>query len=138
MVWCSRSKLRPLRRIMAILRQLLLPLFRRCTVVDLALVSIAAGVGEELLFRGLIQGAATPWLGTWGAVAVAGLLFGLAHPITTAYIVFAAAMGVYLGVLWVVCDNLLAPIVAHALYDFVALVYLVRRARAAGGEAAPE
>jgi membrane protease YdiL (CAAX protease family) len=53
-------------------------------------------------------------------------LFGLAHPMSTTYVVLATVVGVYLGGLLLVTDNLLAPIVAHAAYDFVALVYLVR------------
>ena len=57
----------------------------------------------------------------------ASVLFGLAHPITPAYAVLAAMIGVYLGWLWLAFDkNLLVPITAHALYDFLALIYLVR------------
>jgi membrane protease YdiL (CAAX protease family) len=36
-------------------------------------------------------------------------------------------MGLYLGTLFVITGNLFAPIVAHAAYDFVALVWLARR-----------
>jgi membrane protease YdiL (CAAX protease family) len=35
-------------------------------------------------------------------------------------------MGVYLGGLLLLTDNLLAPIATHAVYDFVALIYLTR------------
>jgi membrane protease YdiL (CAAX protease family) len=38
-------------------------------------------------------------------------------------------MGVYLGTLFLVQGNLLAPIVTHALYDFVALVWVAHRYR---------
>ena len=57
-------------------------------------------------------------------------MFGLLHPITRAYAVIAALLGAYLGGLWLAGGNLLTPIVAHALYDFVALVYLLRLRRA--------
>ena len=46
--------------------------------------------------------------------------------ITPTYGVLAALIGVYLGWVWLASGNLLAPVVAHALYDFVALVVLVR------------
>ena len=58
---------------------------------------------------------------------IASLLFGLLHPISLAYVVVAAALGAYLGLVWMYSGNLLTVVVAHALYDFVLLVYLVRR-----------
>jgi membrane protease YdiL (CAAX protease family) len=62
-----------------------------------------------------------PWL----AVAAASLLFGLLHAITITYIFLAAMLGAYLGVLYLVTANLLSVILAHAFYDFLALIYLV-------------
>ena len=38
----------------------------------------------------------------------------------------AAVVGAYLGALFVASGNLLVPILAHALYDLVALVVLTR------------
>ena len=54
------------------------------------------------------------------------MLFGAVHLITGTYGIIAAAIGLYLGLLWVASGNLLVPIVTHAAYDFVALVYLLR------------
>jgi uncharacterized protein len=51
----------------------------------------------------------------------------VAHWLTMSYAVFATLIGVYLGILFLVTENLLAPIVTHALYDVVALSVLVRR-----------
>jgi uncharacterized protein len=124
-MWSLRSTRRPLVRIRAFFDVVVRPLLGPCTIIDLALISIAAGVGEELLFRGVIQGAAMRSMGLAPGIAVASVLFGLAHPITPAYTVLAAVMGAYLGLLWVATDNLLAAIVTHALYDFMALVYLL-------------
>ena len=56
---------------------------------------------------------------------VLSLLFGLAHALTRTYAVLATLVGFYLGFLFWLTGNLLAPILAHAVYDFVALVYLV-------------
>jgi hypothetical protein len=62
----------------------------------------------------------------WIGLAVAALLFGLAHFITPTYAVLAGTMGLYLGWLWIDTGNLLVPITAHAVYDFLALAYLAK------------
>ena len=126
MFWCSRTAWSPCHALTRLVRQLILPWFARATWLDLALVSIAAGVGEELLFRGFLQAAIADWPNPWIGLAVASLLFGMAHFITPTYAVLATLLGAYLGGLWLACDNLLAPIVTHALYDFLALLYLLR------------
>jgi len=66
---------------------------------------------------------------------LASVLFGVVHSITPTYAVVAALVGAYLGWLWLWRDNLLAPIVTHAVYDFVALAYLTRRRAAAPNDA---
>jgi membrane protease YdiL (CAAX protease family) len=125
-VWCVRLQ--------QVAEEMIVPLFERSGVLDLAVISLFAGVGEELLFRGLIQ----PVLGEWFSPTVgligASLLFGLAHPLTTGYAVVTALAGLYLGSLFLATDNLLVPIVTHAVYDFLALWYLVRRPRAAAAQ----
>jgi membrane protease YdiL (CAAX protease family) len=93
---------------------------------DLALISLAAGVGEEMLFRGVFQGAFGRWFGPIGGLIAASALFGALHPITPTYIVLAGLLGAYLGGVWLVTGNLLTVIVAHTLYDFVALLVLLR------------
>ena len=125
MYWCARTPWSPCHALTQLVRSLILPFFARATWIDLALVSTAAGVGEELLFRGFLQASLADWLGPWVGLALASLLFGLAHLITPTYGVLAALLGAYLGGLWLACNNLLAPIVTHALYDFVALLYLL-------------
>jgi membrane protease YdiL (CAAX protease family) len=113
-----------------LMRESILPLFRDCSLEALLLISLAAGVGEELLFRGVAQLGIEQTSGsTWLAVAVASVLFGLAHPLTKTYALLAVLIGIYLGVLLVLTGNLLVPIVAHAAYDFFALVYLLSRVR---------
>ena len=104
-------------------------LFVRCSTVELALVGVAAGVGEEMFFRGLVQDAMGRWAGVPAGVLAASVLFGLAHPLGVEYAAAAALTGLWLGGLYVATGNLLSPIVAHAAYDFMALCYLVRRSR---------
>ena len=85
-----------------------------------------AGIGEELLFRGVLQPALAAHLPTWIAVVAVGTLFGLAHWLTAAYAVLAGIVGIYLGALFALSGNLLVPIAAHACYDLVALFVLAR------------
>lgn len=125
-VVCISWPVGPLRRIATLAREVIVPLFAPCTPLDLLVVAVAAGLGEELLFRGLLQQALTNWLGTWGSLVAASVVFGLFHPFTPTYVLLAALAGLVLGVLWLITGNLLAPVVAHGVYDWVALVYLVR------------
>jgi membrane protease YdiL (CAAX protease family) len=122
-----------IRRIQAVVDGFLSQLLRSTSVFDLAVLSLMAGVGEEVLFRGLIQAGLAQWIGppygVWIAIAVASIAFGLAHAVTPTYAVLATLIGVYLGWLFLATDSLAAPIVAHAVYDFGALVYFSRRTR---------
>lgn len=120
------APLPPLRRMRQLFDDLLIPLFRDCTVAELAAISLLAGVGEEMLFRGVLQAVVARWFGVVAGLVVASVAFGLLHAITPAYVVIASLFGLYLGWLWLLTDNLAVAIVAHALYDFLVLVYLLR------------
>lgn len=98
----------------------------QCTLLDLAIISALAGIGEEALFRGVMQTGLAPAVGLPAAVVLTSAVFGMAHYLSLTYAVYAALVSVYLGLLLVYTDNLLAPVIAHAAYDFVALVYLTR------------
>jgi uncharacterized protein len=106
--------------------ELLVPLFRELRLWQFAVISVLAGIGEELLFRGILQRLLTDWLDEIGAIVLTSILFGMAHLITPLYGFLAALVSAYLGCLFVRCENLAVPIVTHAMYDFVALAYLVR------------
>jgi uncharacterized protein len=124
---CLRWSYGPMRNIRAFVDEALRPLLEPCTLLDLAVLSLVAGAGEEMLFRGVLQTACGHWLGVWPGLVVASLVFGLVHPINWLYIILAALCGAYLGVLYLASANLLAPVLTHALYDFVVLVYILRR-----------
>ena len=123
-----RSTLPPIVRLRAEVDRHLLPLFRGCTRPQIVAIATAAGIGEEVLFRGLIQGILTDFGGSAAGLLGAGVLFGLAHMITRTYAVLAALVGIYLGWLAIVGEGLWVPIVVHALYDFVALSIWIREA----------
>jgi membrane protease YdiL (CAAX protease family) len=122
---CVSLPWRPLVRIRRLADELIRPLFGASTVFDLALISVVAGVAEELLFRGVLQPALGGWLGTWPGLAAASALFGLVHLLTPTYGVLAALVGIYLGWVYLATGNLLPAMIAHGLYDFIALCYVV-------------
>jgi membrane protease YdiL (CAAX protease family) len=130
---CLKCPWRPFVELVRVVDSFVVPLFRHVRVVELAAISLLAGLGEEMLFRGVIQQAVTDWVGEpYGhavGLAVAAFLFGLVHRITLTYAILAGLIGLYLGAIWLLSGNLLVPILAHALYDFVAMVYLVRLRR---------
>ena len=123
-----KSSWRPLVELRQTVEQFVREMFGSDTWVTLAIVSLAAGLGEELLFRGALQSWIGGYTGTWVAVLVTSLLFGAAHSLSKTYFFAATAIGLYLGWLTEYCDDLVAPIVAHAVYDFVALLVLQRSA----------
>lgn len=83
--------------------------FQRLTSAHILLIALSAGVGEEVLFRGVIQ----QHLG----LALTALLFGLLHFINLWYVAYATVAGLVLGWLAESTDALLAPIICHALVD---------------------
>ena len=109
------------------------------TRIELLTLSVCAGIGEELAFRGFLL----PWITAIGgssitsanpfavgdsfrtaapamlaaAVAFSSIAFGLLHPITKLYVLVAALMGVYFAALLILTDSLVVPIIAHAVYD---------------------
>lgn len=96
----------------------------------IALMAIGAGVTEELLFRGVFQTWLAGFMPAAFAIVLPNIVFGLLHARTTLYAIIAGLVGCYLGVIFWASGNLVVPVVAHALYDVVALE-LTRRAIAA-------
>jgi len=127
---CIWIPIGPFRRMLRVVDDLLVPLFRGCNLLDFAIIAVLAGLGEEMFFRTIVQeGLASQFPapdGVWMGLAFSALLFGMAHWITPAYGIIAGAIGAYLGAIWLWSGNLLVPVTAHAVYDFLALVYLVK------------
>lgn len=119
------------RKIKHILIEMLGPYLSACRWYELAYVALLAGVGEEMLFRGVLQ----PWIESgwgWGAGLIASnVLFGLAHAVTPLYALLAGLTGAYLGWMLDVGEqrNLLIPIIIHAAYDFLAFLLVVQSFR---------
>jgi len=126
MAWLLEWRLPQLARIRRMFEDVLRPFFANWTLGQLGVISLIAGVSEELLFRGMIQGALSPQVGPVPALVLASVLFGCGHCLTWAYAVLAGLIGAWLGALWLCTGNLLVPMTAHALYDFLALVYFLK------------
>jgi uncharacterized protein len=109
----------PGRALRYVCRVIVRPLFEHVRMWHIVVISIMAGLGEELLFRGVLQ----PLIG----LPLASLIFGAVHVGGRPFIgygVWAACIGALFGWLMMVTGGLLAPIVAHAVYDMLALAYV--------------
>jgi len=127
--WMLHAQRGPLAEIRLFLDNIVRPAFRSWTILDLAIISLLAGLAEESLFRGLIQGGLAGRIGQLPALLLAGVVFGLCHAVNRPYAVVASVIGAYLGLIFVATGNLLVPMVTHGFYDFVALVHFLRLRR---------
>lgn len=123
LVHSDRPTLRELRRQV---EWLIGEMFPAASIGQLAMVALLAGVGEELLFRGVLQTLLGWWTTPVIGLLITSLLFGAAHALSKLYFVLAAAIGLCFGWMTLYYNDLVAPMVAHSVYDFVALMYLSR------------
>lgn len=126
----SHLPFQALQRIRFFLDRSIWPMMQDLSWLDVALISILAGIGEELFFRGWLE----PWIAGYSnpilALVLANLIFALAHFITPTYALFAGLLGAAISGLVLYGENLLIGIIVHAVYDCMALsyyLYLKRR-----------
>jgi CAAX protease family protein len=94
---------------------------------EILVLALCSAVSEEIFFRGVLQREV--------GIVAASALFGLLHPLGTAYVLWAGAVGFGLGGLFLLTGSLAAPAAAHGIYNLLALVYLRRRSRREDGAA---
>lgn len=96
------------------------PVARNLSGFAMVVMALLSGLGEELLFRGLLQ----PIIG----LVPQALLFGVAHQIPGrsrwVWVAWATAVGLALGGMFQLAGSLVGPIVAHALVNALNLAYL--------------
>lgn len=80
-------------------------------LINLFVFAVLPALLEELVFRGYVLRALRPY-GDWFAVIVSAMLFGLMHG-NIAQIPFALIVGVALGWLYVMTDNIWIPVAVH-------------------------
>ncbi len=110
------------------------PMFGNSSILELLILSLLAGICEELFFRWCLQGGITNVLvGRFGettaiiiGLATASIIFGVCHWVNPAYGITTVVVGGYLGLTMVWTSSWLVPAIAHALFDFVALIYIAK------------
>lgn len=81
--------------------------------------------GEELVYRGVVQGLFRDAYGPIPAIGVASVLFGISHYLALAgsgkltYIVITVVLGGLLGLVYERTENILVPIGVHGLYNAI-------------------
>jgi uncharacterized protein len=93
-------------------------------VASLALAPII--LGEELVWRGVVQGELARRLGPWGGALAAALLYALVSiPIGSPLLVLVSlGLGIAWGVLRVMTRSLVPTLVAHVAWNAVVLLWL--------------
>lgn len=104
-------------------------MFPSRNAAQFGMIALLAGVGEELLFRGVIQTKLSDWTSPVAGLVAASLLFGAAHALSRLYFLLATVIGLYLGWFAQHYGELVTPIVAHSVYDFLALLYLGKQTK---------
>jgi len=86
-------------------------------------VCVVVPIGEEIVFRGLMQQAARQGLRGPTAAILVGVLFAVLH-FEPWYILGLAVMGIGMGLAMEITGSLWAAILVHGVYNTVALVAL--------------
>jgi uncharacterized protein len=87
-------------------------------------MSLSAGVGEEIMLRGVFFRYAEDWLGSWAALALSAALFGALHlgndnASPLAAFAIAIEAGVMLAAVYMITRRLWAAIGLHFAWNFV-------------------
>jgi uncharacterized protein len=85
---------------------------------QILVLALLVGIGEEILFRGILQ--------NYAGIVIASAIFGLLHALTGAYLIIATIMGFYLGLIYHFFPDISVPIAVHFIYDAVALILYKR------------
>ena len=108
---------------------LLRKLFRNIPLPGLLLISAAAGLGEEMFFRWCLMGGLMMYVSWPLALLISSILFGVCHWVNVTYAWLATLAGAFLGVLMLLADTIVVPMIAHAVYDFFAFVWILKSNR---------
>jgi membrane protease YdiL (CAAX protease family) len=126
LIFSLQSGWEPISRLRKDIDEKIAPIFVNSKLIDLAVIALLAGVGEELFFRGWMQDAFVGNLGVWPGIFLPSIIFGMAHYVSTGYAIYASLTGMYLGVLYHVTGNLYVVMLIHTVYDLIALIYLTK------------
>lgn len=105
----------------------LIPIFDGMSFVQVLILSLAAGIGEELLFRGFLQQWLTGYYTIDIAIGIAAVVFGLLHFATFSYFLLTTILGAAFGIAYYLSGSLLLIMSWHAFYDLLAIWFFTRR-----------
>ena len=93
-------------------------------VASVALVPII--LGEELVWRGVVQTSLVQRLGVWRGIPLAAIVYALVHTPLGSPVLVAVAFfcGLAWGILRAMTASLVPPLVAHLLWDVLVLLWL--------------
>ena len=101
-------------------------LFKNLTWTQIIVVSLLAGIGEEILIRGALQSflvsLSSPLLG----IIAASLVFGLLHFLTKMYVLLTFVMGLMFAVVFHLTNSMIVVMLAHTVYDILAFTMIVK------------
>jgi len=96
------------------------PIAHGLSLWQIVAIAFFSSLGEELLFRGLLQ----PWL----TLLPTAVLFGVCHQMPGdarwVWVCWATAVGLAFGAIFAATGSLLGPVVAHTVINAVNLAFL--------------
>jgi membrane protease YdiL (CAAX protease family) len=112
----------------------LLPIFKGMAFWKVVVLSLMAGIGEELLFRGFLQQWLDGFVSVSLAIGIAAVIFGVLHFASVSYFLLTAFLGAAFGIAYHLTDSLLLIMSWHAFYDLLAIWVFSRYPRLLGIE----
>ena len=93
----------------------------QATLYVVIVMTLFVGLGEEMLFRGLVQESYQKVLPSWSAILIASLQFGIMHYgwFNPLELLFAYGMGIVFGYSFWKTKSLVAPVTIHSLGNIV-------------------
>ena len=100
--------------------------FRAPSLVVAAVALVPVIVGEELVWRGVVQTSLVQRLGAWRGLALTAVVYALVHAPLGSPVLVAVAFfcGLAWGTLRVTTASLVPTLVAHLLWDVLVLLWL--------------
>jgi membrane protease YdiL (CAAX protease family) len=100
--------------------------FRAPSLVVASVALVPVIVGEELVWRGVVQASLVQRLGASGGVALAAVVYALVHAPLGSLVLIAVAFfcGLAWGTLRATTASLVPTLVAHLLWDVLVLLWL--------------
>lgn len=100
--------------------------FKRFTWCQILIVSLLAGVGEELLIRAVLQSYLIEKISPLWGIVCASIVFGALHFMTKTYVLLTFFLGLLFGLSFYYSGSVVLVMVAHTVYDVIAFAMIVK------------